>query len=55
MKKVGKPIFFIVAILILFLFVTSVFGISEQYGDYKGIYLKGGDDIRWAPKEVKED
>ena len=48
MKKVGKPVFFIVATLVLFLFVTSVFGISVQYGDYKGIYLKGGDDIRWG-------
>ena len=38
MKKVGKPIFFIVAILILFLFVTSVFGISEQYGLQRDLF-----------------
>ena len=48
MKKVGKPVFFIVAFLIVFLFVTAVFGISSQYGDWRSVYIKGGNDIRWG-------
>lgn len=48
MKRVKKPVFFIVAAIILFLAVTATFGISGQNGDNKITYLKGLSDIRWG-------
>ena len=48
MKRVGKPVFFIVAILIVLLMVLSLTGISTTYGDKKTVYIKGGSDIRWG-------
>lgn len=48
MKKVGKHVFFIVAILILAFTVLSITGISGYFGDKKTVYIKGGDDIRWG-------
>ena len=48
MKRVGKPVFFIVALLILALAVTSVFGIHDQNGDNTVTYIKGMGDIRWG-------
>ena len=48
MKRVGKPVFFIVVALIAFFFVTSITGIGTTYGDYKTTYVKGGNDIRWG-------
>ena len=48
MKRVGKPAFFIVALLILALAVTSVFGIHVQNGDNTVTYIKGMGDIRWG-------
>lgn len=46
MKKIGKPVFFIVLGFILFLTYTAVFGISDQYADLKNVYIKGASDIR---------
>ena len=48
MKKRGNSIFFIVAILILFIFSTSVLGIKTVYGDTKNVYIKSLDEIRWG-------
>lgn len=48
MKRVAKPVFFIVALLIIALAVTSVFGINTQYGDITTTRIKGIDDIRWG-------
>lgn len=48
MKRVGKPVFFIVALLILALAATSVFGIHVQNGDNTVTYIKGMGDIRWG-------
>lgn len=48
MKRIGKPVFFIVAILILFLTYTSVFGVYGENGDFKLTYIKGINDIRWG-------
>ena len=48
MKRVAKPVFFIVALLIIALAVTSVFGIDTQFGDIKTTRIKGVDDIRWG-------
>lgn len=48
MKRVGKPVFFIVSILIVALTVVSLTGISTTYGDKTNVYIKGGNDIRWG-------
>jgi len=48
MKRVGKPAFFIVAILIFALTYTAFFGISSMYGDRRDVYIKGAGDIRWG-------
>ena len=48
MKRVKKPVFFIIAALILALTYTSVFGIYTQNGDTKNTWIKGAGDIRWG-------
>lgn len=48
MKRVGKPVVFIVAILILFFTLTSVYGIKGKNGDNTNTYIKGVNDIRWG-------
>lgn len=48
MKRVAKPVFFIVALLILFLTYTATFGIKGQNGDNTITYIKGVGDIRWG-------
>jgi len=48
MKRVGKPAFFVVAILIFALTYTAFFGISSMYADRRDVYIKGAEDIRWG-------
>lgn len=48
MKRIGKPVFFIVAIIILLLTYTSVFGVYGENGDFTITYIKGISDIRWG-------
>lgn len=48
MKRVGKPVFFIVLVIILALAYTSVFGVYGENGDLKVTYIKGINDIRWG-------
>ena len=48
MKRVKKPVFFVVALLIIALVVTSLFGVYGQNGDFKVTYIKGAGDIRWG-------
>jgi len=48
MKRVPKAVFFIVAIIILFLTYTSIYGLYGQNGDNKITYIKGAGDIRWG-------
>lgn len=48
MKRIGKPVFFIVALIILFLSYTSIMGIYGENGDFKITYIKGINDIRWG-------
>ena len=48
MKRVKKPVFFVVAVLILALVYTSLFGVYGQRGDLKDTYIKGAGDIRWG-------
>ena len=47
-KRVGKPVFFVVLILILALTFTAFFGIDNYYGDKRNVYFKGAKDIRWG-------
>ena len=49
MNRKGRPWHFIVvAVLILVFAVTSLFGVSYQYGDIKTTYIKGVSDIRFG-------
>ena len=48
MKRIPKPVFFIVAILILAFSFTAIFGVSYYIGDNKETALKGIFDIRWG-------
>jgi len=48
MKRVPKPVFFIVSILITVLTILSLVGFKTTYGDKETIYIKGGNDIRWG-------
>ena len=48
MKRVPKPVFVIVALLILCMGYLSVFGIHGQHGDIPVTHIKGINDIRWG-------
>lgn len=48
MKRIGKPIFFVVAIFIFAFTIISFTGISSTYGDIKTVYVKGSNEIRWG-------
>ncbi len=48
MRRVKKPVFFVVLVLIAALVYTSLFGVYGQNGDFKVTYLKGAQDIRWG-------
>ncbi|MBR5451437.1 MAG: protein translocase subunit SecF [Clostridia bacterium] len=48
MKRTGKPVVFIVLVLILCFAFASFFGVFNYYGDIKTSYFKGAEDIRWG-------
>ncbi|NLN81233.1 MAG: SecD/SecF family protein translocase subunit [Clostridiales bacterium] len=48
MKRTRKPVFFIVALLILALGYTTIFGVYSYYGDRRDIYIRGASDIRFG-------
>lgn len=48
MKRVGRPWFFVVAVLIFALTYTSFFGVYEQNGDLQNTIIRGAKDIRWG-------
>ncbi|MEE1060523.1 MAG: protein translocase subunit SecD, partial [Ruminococcus sp.] len=48
MKRVPKPMFFVVALLILAFSFTAIFGVSYYTGDIKNTVVKGIGDIRWG-------
>lgn len=48
MKRIGKPIFFVVAIFIIAFTALSFLGISSTYGDIETVYVKGANNIRWG-------
>lgn len=47
-KRVKKPVFFVVFLLIAAFAVSVVFGFSSYYGDIETVYIKGVDDIRFG-------
>ncbi len=47
-KRVGKPVFFIVFVLILLFSFASFFGLDNYHGDIRKVYFKGAEDIRWG-------
>ncbi len=47
-RRTGKPVFFVIFVLILALAFTAFFGISDYYGDTKQVYIKGANEIRWG-------
>lgn len=48
MKRIPKPVFFVVAILILLFTASSLLGVSYYQGDIEKTVIKGIDDIRWG-------
>lgn len=48
MRKITKPVFFIVLILILAFAYLTYAGIHTYYGDIRKSYIKGVDEIRWG-------
>ncbi len=48
MRRIGKPVFFIVVVLIAVFAFLTFNGVSTYYGDIETAYIKGADDIRWG-------
>lgn len=48
MKRVAKPVFFIVALILVLFACASFLGFNSKYGDIDRVYLKGLDDIEWG-------
>ena len=48
MKRTPKAAFFIVAVLIITLCVTAIFGVYTQFGDRTDTIIRGISDIRWG-------
>ena len=48
MKRVSKPVFFIVFLLIAAFAAAVLFGVRSYYGDNETVYIKGADDIRFG-------
>lgn len=48
MKRVGKPVFFVVLGIIALFTALTFFGIKTQYGDIVTPIIKGTDEIRWG-------
>jgi predicted Zn-dependent peptidase len=48
MKRTRKPVFFIVALFIIALGYTTIFGVYGHYGDRRDTYIRGAKDIRFG-------
>lgn len=48
MRKVKKPVFFVVFALILLFAASVIFGVTTYYGDMNTVYLKGVNNIRFG-------
>ncbi len=47
-KRVGKPVFFVIFVLILALSYSAFFGFHDYFGDTEKTYIKGANKIRWG-------
>ena len=45
-KKVGKPVFFVVFVIIALFAYTTLMGVHSYYGDIRSTYIHGLEDIR---------
>ncbi len=48
MKRTARPVFFIVALVILVLAYTSIFGVYTYFGDRRDTIIRGASDIRFG-------
>lgn len=48
MRRIKKPVFFIVVVLITVFALLTFMGISTHYGDIETKIIKSTDDIRWG-------
>lgn len=48
MRRIKKPVFFIVVAFIAIMGYMTFFGVSTQYGDIKTTHIKSAEDIRWG-------
>ena len=48
MRRIKKPVFFIVVVLIAVFAYLTIAGVSTYYGDIKTSHIKGVEDIRWG-------
>lgn len=48
MKRIGKPVVFIVMILTIVFTTLAFTGIKTTYGDKETVYIKGANEIRWG-------
>ena len=48
MKRVGKPVFFVILFAILIFAYLAVFGFRTSYGDIETTWIKGINDVRWG-------
>ena len=48
MKRTSKSVFFIVAVVILLLTYTALFGVYKSYGDRQDTVIRGAKDIRFG-------
>lgn len=48
MRKVKKPVFFVILLLIVLFALSVFFGFSTYYGDMSTVYIKGVDNIRFG-------
>ncbi len=47
-RRIGRPVFFVLAVLIIAFALLSTLGISTQYGDSKTTVIAGLGDVRWG-------
>lgn len=47
-RRIGRPVFFVLAVLIIAFALLSTLGISTQYGDNKTTIIAGLGDVRWG-------
>ncbi len=47
-RRIGRPVFFVLAVLIIAFALLSTLGVSTQYGDNKTTIIAGLGDVRWG-------